>query len=87
MQSTDSSRYFPYSFTGGKITRFLITTAMKMYIKGDLFTIQVLTRTFFCVLDDGIIKAFSTAFHIFIAVLTLVYILQIYLFRILIDCF
>ena len=90
-RSTDSSHYFPYPFTDGKITRFLITITQKLYIKSAFFTVCVLTSVFFncCVLDDGIIKAFSLAFYLFIAILVLLLfqIPQIYLSRILSDWF
>lgn len=71
-----------------KTTRFWTTTAQKLCIKEELFTVWILTSTFFnCVLDDGIIKVFSVAFYLFIAllVLFLFYIPQIYLSRILSD--
>lgn len=90
-RSINSSHYFPYPFTGGKITWFLITTAQKLYIKSDLFIVWVLVNTFFncCLLDDSIIKAFLVVFSLFTAgfVLVLFYIPQIYLSRILSDWF
>lgn len=88
-RSTDSRHSFPYPYTGAKIRRFLITTAQKLYIKSDLFIVCVLTSTFFscCVSDDCIMKAFSVAFYLFIAVLVLFYIPHVYLSRILSVCF